>query len=431
MPIQQNPPAEKQRAWSVALRLLFVGAVVLFLRGSASWPQTPPAAHDSRWQDDLSVFANRFPSSQKDFDKLYPRDQFNEELTAIRRDATQLSSAEIKLRLMRLVASAHVAHTTVEEPLSFRRLPLVFYWFSDGLAVTSAAQEYSEALGAHVLRIGLMTPEQLEAAVAPYISYENDPWLHQNSPNYVRLAELLHHLKLDDLDGRVDVTLAKSGGEPFTLAVAPVLGSLTVVSAADALHIPAPLYRKEPLRYYWYEYLQESKTLYIQYNKCDNDPRFSFEDFVNSVFAATHDKLIERTIVDLRFNEGGNDRVILPLERAFKDRPALLGHGHLYVLIGRETFSSGMDAALDFRNRFHAVLVGEPLGEKPNSYAEVKDFKLPNSGLVIRYSTRFERLLKDSDPPSLEPDILVTRSLADFLAGRDPVLDAAIRHPLQ
>jgi hypothetical protein len=431
MPIRENLLVEKQRAWGLALRLLFVSAALFLLRGSAASPQTPPAAHDSRWQEDLNVFASHFRSSQKDFDKLYPGGQFNEQLTAIRRDAPQLSSAELKLRLMRLVASAHVAHTTIEEPLGFHRLPLVFYWFSDGLAVTFAAQEYSEALGAHVVRIGSMTPEQLEAAVAPYISYENDPWLHQNSPNYMRLAELLHHLQLDNSDGRVNVTLAKSGGEPFTLAVTPALGSLTVVSAADALHIPAPLYRKQALRYYWYEYLPESKTLYIQYNKCENDPKFSFEDFVNSMFAATDAMLIERTIVDLRFNEGGNDRVILPLERALKDRPALIGHGHLYTLIGRETFSSGMDAAIDFRERFHAFLIGEPLGEKPNSYAEVKNFKLPNSGLVVRYSTKFERLIKDSDPASLAPDILVTHSLDDFLAGRDPVLGAAIRHPLQ
>jgi hypothetical protein len=56
---------------------------------------------------------------------------------------------------------------------------------------------------------------------------------------------------------------------------------------------------------------------------------------------------------------------------------------------------------------------------------------LPNSGLEIRYGTKFERLIRDSDPQSLARDVLVTRSPDDYLAGRDPALDAAIHHPLQ
>jgi C-terminal processing protease CtpA/Prc len=135
--------------------------------------------------------------------------------------------------------------------------------------------------------------------------------------------------------------------------------------------------------------------------------------------------------MDLRFNTGGDNSIVRPLERALQDRPALSAPGPLYALIGRLTTSSGMDAAADFRGRLHAMLIGEPLGEKPNTYGEVKNFTLPHSGLVVRYSTKFFRAAPDSDPTSIEPDILVTRSIADFLAGRDPVLDAAVHHSVR
>jgi hypothetical protein len=428
----RNVRLPRNRTLTVAaLMLILAAAATLYLYESAEAFQSAPETRDVKWQEDLNVFASRFPKSQKDFGKLYQKDKFDEEVNAIRKDVPQLSGGEITLRLMRLVASAHVGHTTVNEPLGFHRLPLILYWFSDGLAVTAAAQQYEKAAGARVLRIGAMTPAQLEAAVAPYISFETEAALHQSSPNYMRLAELLHLLKLDNSDGSIDVTFAKPAGEPFTLTITPVFGPLTLETAYDVLHIPPPLYRKQPASFYWYEYLPDSQTLFIQYNKCENDPKQHFDDFVNSMFAVTDAMPVKRVVVDIRFNGGGNSFVLSPLERALKDRPAFSAPGHFYTLIGRATFSSGMDAAIDLRNHLHTILVGEALGEKPNSYGEVREFKLPNSGLVVQYSTNFQRFMKDSDPPSLEPDILAIRSLDDFLAGRDPALDAAIRHPLQ
>ena len=45
-------------------------------------------------------------------------------------------------------------------------------------------------------------------------------------------------------------------------------------------------------------------------------------------------------------------------------------------------------AALSLWHGFRATLVGEPTGGKPNAYGDVRTFSLPNSRLVIRYSTK-------------------------------------------
>lgn len=431
MSVQQNPFIGKRFIACVALASFLFGASSLCLHNPATAQQIPPAVRDARWQEDLKVFAERFSKGQKDFDKLYPKDQFNQELDAIRKDAPQLSDGEITLRLMRLVATGHVAHTEVGLPLEFHKLPLRFSWFSDGLGVISASQEFTQAIGTRVVSIGSMTPQQVEAEAAPFISHENEAGLHQRSAQFMRFGEFLHHLKLDDADGRVILTLTKPGGESFTLTLTPAPGKLGLVTAFDALHIPTPLYRKNPGSFYWYEYLPESQTLYIQYNQCANDPKLSFVDFTKQMFAAVDSQAVQRTIVDIQSNGGGDSRIIHPLESALKDRPKLSARGHLYVLMGPATFSSGLYAAVDFRDDFHAILVGEPLGEDLDTYGEIKSFKLPNSGLEIIYSTKYFRFLKDSGSPALAPDVLVTRSLEDYLAGRDPVLDEAIRHPLK
>ena len=98
------------------------------------------------------------------------------------------------------------------------------------------------------------------------------------------------------------------------------------------------------------------------------------------------------------------------------------------MLITKSTFSSGMMAAVRLREDLHAILLGEGSGSPPNEYGEVKSFSLPNSKIDINYTTKYFRLLEDSDPPTLEPDVAIQRSTTDFLQGRDRVLDTALQY---
>jgi hypothetical protein len=48
---------------------------------------------------------------------------------------------------------------------------------------------------------------------------------------------------------------------------------------------------------------------------------------------------------------------------------------------------------------------------------------LPNTGLRVSYSTNYFKLLKDTDPDSLYPEITVETKFEDFLNGRDTILE--------
>src|SRR5262249_1993165 len=128
-----------------------------------------------------------------------------------------------------------------------------------------------------------------------------------------------------------------------------------------------------------------------QYNRCQDDPQQSMTAFSADLFAFADSHPVDRTIVDLRFNTGGNSEVIKPLIAGLKSRSALKAQGHLFALIGPRTFSSGLLAAYNFRYDLHAILIGEPSGEKPNSYGEIRYLALPNSKIEVQYSTKFFR----------------------------------------
>ena len=135
----------------------------------------------------------------------------------------------------------------------------------------------------------------------------------------------------------------------------------------------------------------------------------------------------ERVVIDLRRNGGGSSPLIKPLIDGLREREDANQKGKLFVLIGRRTFSSAMMNALEFRERTNAVLLGLPTGGSPNHFGEVRSFTLPHSKWQVFYSTkRFQ--LTDDGATTVKPDMEVDESAADFFAGRDAVLDAAVKY---
>ncbi len=56
-----------------------------------------------------------------------------------------------------------------------------------------------------------------------------------------------------------------------------------------------------------------------------------------------------------------------------------------------------------------AVLVGEPICEKPNSYQEPREMPIPNSHIVLRYSTHGYAFVKKG-LNEIKPDVPETLS---------------------
>ena len=95
--------------------------------------------------------------------------------------------------------------------------------------------------------------------------------------------------------------------------------------------------------------------------------------------------------------------------------------GRLFVLIGTDTFSAAMSNAAQFRTTTNATLVGQPIGERPNSYQEPRQFKLPNSHLVVRYSTRYYKFIEGKNNV-VAPDKEIIPTWQDYKGGHDVVL---------
>jgi Peptidase family S41 len=91
-------------------------------------------------------------------------------------------------------------------------------------------------------------------------------------------------------------------------------------------------------------------------------------------------KLVEQSkpdklVIDLRQNSGGDyNEGLKYLVHPIRDLAAIDKKGHLFVLVGANTFSAAMSNATQFRYQTEAILVGRAIGEKPNSYQEPRSF---------------------------------------------------------
>ena len=183
--------------------------------------------------------------------------------------------------------------------------------------------------------------------------------------------------------------------------------------------------------YYNYKCLLNYKAFYFEYNVCADMDNRKFVDFNKEMYKTIKGNDLDKVIIDLRNNSGGNSEILNPFTEHLKD---YLENADIkvYILVGRNTFSSGMFAIYRIKESApEAVSVGEPTGGALDCFGEVKTFNLPNSQIPISYSTKYFEFSKNFDYKNDEvgtflPDILLQPTIEDYKNGIDIVLNYAL-----
>lgn len=384
----------------------------------------PPTVTKEEWRQDLRTFAEQLPKRHKNLYHAVSREQFERAVADLDAAIPTLQDHEIIVRLHLIAALVGDGHTGVHLPAYFKRYPLALYWFGDDLRVIAASPDYEKALGARVVKIGALGIDEVQTRVNrcfPSAENENAWYVLGTSPAFLVVPEVLHALGVvPDLEKAL-FTLEDESGTPFTLEIAPI--EVRVVNGVPTLGLKSaakgePLFRQKPGEKFWFTYLPDGKTVYANFRGYDG-----LGANAKALFRLVDANPTSRLVIDMRQNGGGDFfEGRKHLIRAVKERPAINTKGHLFVIVGRRTFSAALANAIDFRKDTNAILVGEPIGERPNSYSENDEMTLPNSRLVVSYSTRYYKFL-DEDVPAVIPDKRIDPTWTDFRAGRDPVLE--------
>ena len=172
----------------------------------------------------------------------------------------------------------------------------------------------------------------------------------------------------------------------------------------------------------WWTFLEDSGTLFVQFNAVQRGASEAIAEILERAQADD----VERVVVDLRHNSGGDNTTLGPLERALGD-PAIDQPGRLFAIIGRVTFSAAANFATDLEQDTSVTFAGEDMGGSPNLFGDTRPVVLPDSGQTLRMAARYwERSTPDDARITIEPEIPVELTADDYFAGRDPVLEAIV-----
>lgn len=421
------------------LRNLVVLAVAFLQLSTPLLAQVRTEDSVRKWEADLAFFRERLIATHPEPFHSLSRESFDRMLKGLRADLPKLTDDQIVVRLSKILASlgrgdGHTGLFLAHPRFGYHFAPLGFYHFSDGIFVKSAAPEYRQALGARLLSIDAIPIEEVLPRVLEITEGDNEMSRRAWSMRALVIPEVLHALGVARSRNGAEYRLRSRDGKELTLR--PKLlnfhDPVEWVTAATA----TPLYLRQAgmhpynphdlKAHFWYEYLPGERLLYVNYSAVANTAEETVAEFFRRVFAFTDSIPVDKFVLDIRLNSGGNNFLNRPILHGLIKRDETIARpGHLFVIIGRVTFSAAQNLATLLDIHTSAMFIGEPTGGSPNHFGDAVTVTLPNSGFPVRIaSLRWQ----DSDPrdrrPWVAPEVAAELSSADYLAGRDPALEA-------
>src|SRR5688572_5200089 len=421
-------------------------AFALTFGASQAAPQAPQpgtpldSAQIAAWREDLAHMAREMELRHRNLYHTVSRATFDSAVTALRTSIPSLQRHQIIVELARIAALVQDGHTnlapTRDPKVGFTTLPVKFYFFQDGLFVRAAHAPHAELAGAKVMRIGSMTPDQAYARVRELVGRDNEMDARFFAPFLLAMPEILHALGISSRMDQATLVVDRSGWQE-SVTLRPLGPASMMPPDTDVSWWPdsgwvdmrragtTPLWLREtPLTEYWAEYLPAEHMVYVQFNKVANKESEPLPQFSQRLRALVDSVAVDRVVLDLRLNRGGNGTLNRPLVRSLVGMKKLEGEGKLFVLIGRSTFSAAQFLVNNLEQYTDAVFVGEPSGGKANSYGDSRKITLPHSGLTVRVSTWWWQEDPRDSREWTAPHIAAELTSHDYRNNPDPAIEA-------
>jgi hypothetical protein len=438
---------------NVALRAITAAAVLAVFSGATQLCRGQQSVNSSPWIEDADFVANTIRSTHPMAFRRISAQQFEQELVQYRVAAGGLSDDEAMVRLMTIVASIRDGHTGLFPGTDARWFPVRCYELADGVFITAIDGRFAWAAGARVLSVAGHPVDEVLRSLKSVFPSDNDFGAKQAAV-FFSFPRILHglglipdtstlslvvrledgsqrNLELPGVDGKPGGdffynSIGELGGPPGTDLITAFAGRAREVYLQDPTkNLDLPLYLRSR-RAYWFTYLEPQHTMYVQINALVTRSALSnetFAEFVKKLFHAADRVRIDRFIIDIRDNSGGNGNLVNTFVHEIIKRDAINQQGKLFTITGGKTFSAAAGLLVSLMQHTQTAVVGEPAGVALNSAGDADSFTLPNSKMLLNVSTNFfvEGRFKDLGwtIPVQFPALMTS---ADYFGGHDPAM---------
>jgi len=377
-----------------------------------------------QWHQDLAFLARELPKRHANAFHFVSRERFEAEVDELNGKLDRLNSDEIYVGMDRIANLIGDGHTYIRVPADNAKFPIDLLRFGEEYRVVATTSRYEKALGARLSKIRdtpIAGARDTILALTP--SDETQVLRDSRVTGFLTLGIILHGTGIIPGRNVARYGFAEDDGGKFTIDIDSVVpGESSKLSWVSVPREP-PLFRQRPDDNFWYTYLSDSHTVYCSFRGYKDLGKQS-----KGLFALIKQQHPGKVVIDMRLNSGGDYNLGLKyLVHPLRKLPDINRKGHLFVLIDPNTFSAAMSNSAHFRYQTNAILVGQQIGEKPNSYQEAREMKLPNSHWTVRYSVKFYRFVETGENV-IRPDQEIIPSWEDYRSGRDPVLQWVLNY---
>lgn len=382
-----------------------------------------------QWREDLECLGEAVPRDHHDPYHTVSPARFRRAVRSLRGRIPSLASHEVIVEFASLLALIGDGHTALRLPevAGFGRFPIQLYRFSDGVFVRASTPEHAQLSGGRVVAIGDVPVLEAWDLARRVVSRDNEMGTWEQIPDLLVIPEVLHALGIVPATDRATWTVVSPDGETMAieLAAAP---KPDPVDARLQHRLADPLWLRRPDEN-WMEHLPDIGTLYLAYNTVRDGAPEPLRALFGRVLETVETSTVGRVIIDIRRNHGGNMTLNGPLVDGLIRAGRINRWGHLFVIIGRGTFSAAMNLAVDLERGTRALFVGEPTGARPNHFGENVAIVLPRSGLRATVSGLYwQNSLPYDDRAWIAPDLPARLPSTDYLRQRDPAFDAILTY---
>ena len=380
-------------------------------------------------EEDLDLFTSTLEENHKNLYSNISKEEFQAEVEQVRAELPGMSEGQFYYSLRRLLSLVGDAHTSLGFTDSNYRhltaLPFAVMYFEDGWHLMMLEEQNQQYLGYGLLAIDGTPIDEVYAKAKTIMSYENESWARQQFSNTINFLDALKYLGIvgEDADS-ITLTIQKGEGSPEETL--PLKGmNEEEIFAAAILQVERRETPATAARGYYRTLDLGDGAFFLQYNTCQEAEDLPMAEFVELTSDALCAGQYTKVILDLRYNTGGDSRIFEPMIEKLGELKEQQGF-QVYVLIGRNTFSSAIINSIQAQEALDAVLVGEQTSGSVNGYGELQSFQLKNTPIQVYYSTKYFELIPGYDKDSLYPDQPVAQTYADYVAGVDPEVQAVL-----
>lgn len=391
----------ERRAVKIILFFIF-----LFLSTSKASAQQLTAR---QFVEDLEFLKTELPKRHKNLFAKISEQEFNRKIDEIERVSKTLNIENFEIELYKLIKDIGDEHTRIE-PTYTTVLPVNFDFFREGIFVTGTDTLHAQLLYKKLTAVEKTSIQEIIKEFEKIVKTDNPSYFDVSFQRFINNPRVLKGMNITQSDSAVNFLLDNARYEIPALPVE----NFSSKSAAGLL-------RNGNNDNYWYKLIDDGKILYFNYQECVVQKDKPFETFNNLLWQCIDSVKPKRIILDLRNNSGGNSAILSPFLDKLHDS-YLNKKGSLFVLIGKKTFSSALMNAVDLKRNFQSILIGESTSGSVNHYGETRGFRLPNSKIIVGYSTRYWETWKGYKG-ALRPDVNIRYSIKYFVQNKDEAIE--------